>query len=112
MDSGTIVSVSGPLVVAKGLDNAKIRDICYVGDANLVGEIIQIRNENVYVQVYEETSMVGPGEPVKPTGKPLYPIERILFEGLTMHAPTCVPGSFERMAESAATPIKYSSQLI
>ncbi|MGO1930605.1 MAG: V-type ATP synthase subunit A [Ruoffia tabacinasalis] len=71
MDSGTIVSVSGPLVVAKGLDNAKIRDICYVGDANLVGEIIQIRNENVYVQVYEETSMVGPGEPVKPTGKPL-----------------------------------------
>lgn len=71
MDSGTIVSVSGPLVIAKGLDNAKIRDICYVGDANLVGEIIQIRGENVYVQVYEETSMVGPGEPVKPTGKPL-----------------------------------------
>ena len=71
MDSGTIVSVSGPLVVAKGLDNAKIRDICYVGDANLVGEIIQIRNENVYVQVYEETSMVGPGEPVRPTGNPL-----------------------------------------
>src|SRR5699024_2208547 len=71
LDSGTIVSVSGPLVIAKGLDNAKIRDICYVGDANLVGEIIQIRNENVYVQVYEETSMVGPGEPVRPTGNPL-----------------------------------------
>ena len=59
------------MVIAKGLDNAKIRDICYVGDANLVGEIIQIRNENVYVQVYEETSMVGPGEPVRPTGNPL-----------------------------------------
>lgn len=71
MNSGTIVSVSGPLVVANGLDTAKIRDICYVGELNLVGEVIQIRGDNVYIQVYEETSMVGPGEVVKPTGKPL-----------------------------------------
>lgn len=71
MDSGTIVTVSGPLVIATGLDNAKIRDICYVGDLNLVGEIIQIRGDNVYIQVYEETSMVGPGEVVKTTDKPL-----------------------------------------
>ena len=71
MSNGIITSVSGPLVVAEGIDHAKIRDLCYVGDLGLVGEIIQIRGKNIYIQVYEETSMVGPGEPVTPTGAPL-----------------------------------------
>lgn len=71
MKPGVIQSVSGPLVIATGLDEASIRDICYVGDLKLVGEIIQIREEQAYIQVYEETSMVGPGEPVQPTGQPL-----------------------------------------
>lgn len=71
MNSGIIHSVSGPLVIAKGLDAANIRDICYVGHLKLVGEIIQIREDKAYIQVYEETSMVGPGEPVFPTGQPL-----------------------------------------
>ncbi|XJS11118.1 V-type ATP synthase subunit A [Aerococcaceae bacterium WGS1372] len=71
MDSGRIITVSGPLVIATDLESAKIRDICYVGDIGLVGEIIQIRGEKVYIQVYEETSMVGPGEPVRPTNRPL-----------------------------------------
>lgn len=71
MNSGIIQSVSGPLVTATGLEDAKIRDICYVGEAKLVGEIIQIREDEAFIQVYEETSMVGPGEPVFPTGQPL-----------------------------------------
>ncbi len=71
MSNGVITSVSGPLVVAEGIDHAKIRDLCYVGEHELVGEIIQIRGKNIYIQVYEETSMVGPGEPVVPTGAPL-----------------------------------------
>lgn len=71
MDSGRIITVSGPLVIATDLESAKIRDICYVGDIGLVGEIIQIRADKVYIQVYEETSMVGPGEPVRPTHRPL-----------------------------------------
>lgn len=71
MNSGIIQSVSGPLVTATGLEEAKIRDICYVGELKLVGEIIQIREDAAYIQVYEETSMVGPGEPVYPTGQPL-----------------------------------------
>ena len=71
MNSGIIQSVSGPLVTATGLEEAKIRDICYVGEAKLVGEIIQIREDEAFIQVYEETSMVGPGEPVFPTGQPL-----------------------------------------
>ena len=71
MSNGIITSVSGPLVVAEGIDHAKIRDLCYVGEQGLVGEIIQIRGKNIYIQVYEETSMVGPGEPVVPTGAPL-----------------------------------------
>ncbi len=71
MNSGIIQSVSGPLVTATGLEEAKIRDICYVGEAKLVGEIIQIREDEAFIQVYEETSMVGPGEPAFPTGQPL-----------------------------------------
>lgn len=71
MEKGTIVNVSGPLVIAKGLDNAKIREICYVGEIGLIGEIIQIRGPYTYIQVYEETSMIGPGELVKATSQPL-----------------------------------------
>ncbi|UUX33646.1 V-type ATP synthase subunit A [Fundicoccus culcitae] len=71
MKNGTIVSVAGPLVVASGMEDAAVRDICRVGDLGLIGEIIQIRGDRASLQVYEETSMVGPGEPVVITGEPL-----------------------------------------
>lgn len=71
MKNGTIISVAGPLVVAKGMEDAAVRDICRVGDLGLIGEIIQIRGDEASLQVYEETSMVGPGEPVVITGEPL-----------------------------------------
>ena len=71
MKNGTIISVAGPLVIAKGMEDAAVRDICRVGDLGLIGEIIQIRGDEASLQVYEETSMVGPGEPVEITGEPL-----------------------------------------
>lgn len=71
MKSGTIVSVSGPLVTASGMEDASIQDICRVGELGLIGEIIEMRDDVASIQVYEETSMIGPGEPVEITGEPL-----------------------------------------
>jgi len=71
LSKGTIVSVSGPLVTAKGMETANIQDICRVGKLGLIGEIIEMRNDVASIQVYEETSMVGPGEVVETTGEPL-----------------------------------------
>lgn len=68
---GEIVKVSGPLVLAKNMENANIQDICHVGDLELIGEIIEMRGDVASIQVYEETSGVGPGEKVKMTGNPL-----------------------------------------
>ena len=67
---GRIASVSGPVVVATGLD-ARMNDVVYVGDEGLMGEIIEIEGDRTTVQVYEETSAVAPGEPVETTGEPL-----------------------------------------
>lgn len=71
MSKGTIVSVSGPLVTASGMETANIQDICRVGDLGLIGEIIEMRGDIASIQVYEETSMVGPGETVETTGESL-----------------------------------------
>ncbi|EXJ24237.1 V-type ATP synthase subunit A [Alkalibacterium sp. AK22] len=71
MSKGTIVSVSGPLVTAKGMETANIQDICRVGELGLIGEIIEMRGDVASIQVYEETSMVGPGETVETTGEAL-----------------------------------------
>src|SRR6056297_3359846 len=69
-DSGVIQSVSGPVVTARDLD-ARMNDVVYVGDEGLMGEVIEIEGDLTTVQVYEETSGVGPGEPVENTGEPL-----------------------------------------
>ncbi len=71
MKNGTIVSVSGPLVTASGMEDGNIQDICRVGEFGLIGEIIEMRNDVASIQVNEETSMIGPGEPVVLTGEPL-----------------------------------------
>jgi len=68
---GTIIKVSGPLVVAKGMQDAKMYDVVKVGKQQLVGEIIEMRNDQASIQVYEETSGLGPGEIVVTTGEPL-----------------------------------------
>lgn len=68
---GTIIKVSGPLVLAEGMDEANIYDVVKVGRLNLVGEIIEMRNDIASIQVYEETTGIGPGDPVVSTGEPL-----------------------------------------
>ncbi|KAA9296682.1 V-type ATP synthase subunit A [Streptococcus anginosus] len=71
MSQGKIIKVSGPLVVASGMQEANIQDICRVGNLGLIGEIIEMRRDEASIQVYEETSGLGPGEPVETTGSPL-----------------------------------------
>lgn len=71
MKTGKIIKVSGPLVVAEGMDEANIYDVCKVGQNGLIGEIIEMRGDKASIQVYEETSGIGPGDPVVSTGEPL-----------------------------------------
>ena len=71
MKVGKIVKVSGPLVVAEGMDEANVYDVGEVSDRRHVGEIIEMRGDKASIQVYEETTSVGPGEPVYSTGEPL-----------------------------------------
>lgn len=71
MKIGKIVKVSGPLVVAKDMEEANIYDVVKVGEKGLVGEIIEMRGDRASIQVYEETSGLGPGDPVVTTGEPL-----------------------------------------
>jgi V/A-type H+-transporting ATPase subunit A len=68
---GTIAKISGPLVVAKGMLGASMFDVVRVGHAGLVGEIIELRDDTVSVQVYEETSGLTPGEEVVDTNESL-----------------------------------------
>lgn len=71
VSQGKIIKVSGPLVLASGMQEANIQDICRVGGLGLIGEIIEMRRDQASIQVYEETSGLGPGEPVITTGSPL-----------------------------------------
>ncbi|HRU32609.1 MAG TPA: V-type ATP synthase subunit A, partial [bacterium] len=70
-NKGYIIRVSGPLVVARGIPRARMFDVVRVGELGLIGEIIELRREDIYIQVYENTSGLGPGEPVETTGFPL-----------------------------------------
>ena len=69
--SGTITKVSGPLVVAEGLADANVSDVVRVGKQRLIGEILQMKGDSASIQVYEETSGLGPGAEVVTTGTPL-----------------------------------------
>ena len=71
MKTGRIIKVSGPLVVAEGMDEANIYDVVHVGDKGLIGEIIEMRGDKASIQVYEETTGLGTGDPVVTTGEPL-----------------------------------------
>lgn len=70
-EQGQIIKVTGPLIVASGMTGTKMYDMVKVGDLQLIGEIIRLDGDKAFIQVYEETSGVGPGEPVISTGKPL-----------------------------------------
>ena len=69
--TGYIEKIPGPLVIAGGMAGACMFDVVKVGHAGLVGEIIELKDDQASVQVYEETSGLAPGEPVVSTGEPL-----------------------------------------
>ncbi len=69
--SGKIVKVSGPLVVATGLSDANMSDVVRVGPQRLIGEILTMKGDAASIQVYEETSGLGPGAVVETTGAPM-----------------------------------------
>lgn len=71
METGKIVKVSGPLIVAEGMSRCKMYDVVHVSEKKLIGEVIELRGDRASIQVYEETSGLGPGENVYSTGAPL-----------------------------------------
>ncbi len=71
MSTGTILKVAGPLVIAGGMRDAKMSDVVRVSDERLIGEIIEMHGDRASIQVYEETSGIGTGEPVYDTGEPM-----------------------------------------
>lgn len=71
MKTGTITKVAGPLVIAEGMRDANMFDVVRVSEQRLIGEIIEMHGDKASIQVYEETSGLGPGEKVESTGIPL-----------------------------------------
>jgi len=71
MGAGKIVKVAGPLIVAEGLGDARMYEVARVSEDELIGEVIELHGDQAYIQVYEETSGLGPGEKVETTGESL-----------------------------------------
>ena len=71
MKTGTIVKVSGPLVIAEGMRDANMFDVVRVSEKHLIGEIIEMHGDKASIQVYEETAGLGPGEEVVSIGMPM-----------------------------------------
>ena len=69
--SGKVIKVAGPLVVAEGLEDANVSDVVRVGPQHLIGEILNMTGDRASIQVYEETTGLGPGAEVVTTGVPL-----------------------------------------
>jgi V/A-type H+-transporting ATPase subunit A len=71
VEKAKIVKVAGPVVVAEGMTGARMYDVVRVGKLNLIGEIVELKGDLASIQVYEETTGIGPGEPVTNTELPL-----------------------------------------
>ncbi len=71
MSTGVIKKVAGPLVIADGMRDCNMFDVVHVSNMNLIGEVIEMHGDRASIQVYEETSGLGPGEPVVSTGNQL-----------------------------------------
>ncbi len=99
---GSIVKVSGPLIVAEGMAGVKMYDVVRVSKLGLIGEVIELRGDKASIQVYEETSMLGPGEEVESTDQPLSVelgpglIESI-FDGIQRPLPVLIQKSGDRI---------------
>ncbi len=95
---GTVIKVSGPLVEAEGMEEANIFDVVYVSKNKLIGEIIEMRGDIASIQVYEETTGIGPGEPVYTSGEPL--------------SVELGPGILEKMFDGIQRPLESVQQLV
>ena len=71
MSTGVIKKVAGPLVIAEGMRDANMFDVVRVSEQRLIGEIIEMHGDEASIQVYEETSGLGPGEPVESMDGPM-----------------------------------------
>ncbi len=71
MAEGKILKVAGPLIVASGMGESRMFEVARVGEKKLIGEIIELHSDEAYIQVYEDTSGLGPGDSVESTGHPL-----------------------------------------
>lgn len=108
MKKGTIVKVSGPLVIAEGMRDANMFDIVRVSDKRLIGEIIEMHGDRASIQVYEETSGLGPGEEVTTTDVPLS-VE--LGPGLITTIYDGIQRPLERMYEESGTNIRRGMEI-
>jgi len=98
VNQGTIVKVSGPLVVAEGMRNANMYDVVRVSNQRLIGEIIEMHEDRASIQVYEDTSGLGPGEPVVSTGAPL--------------SVELGPGMIEKMFDGIQRPLEEMRKMV
>ncbi len=98
MKEGRVIKVSGPLVEAEGMGDANIFDVVYVSENKLIGEIIEMRGDVASIQVYEETTGIGPGEPVYSSGEPL--------------SVELGPGILEKMFDGIQRPLESVQQLV
>jgi len=107
--TGRVIKVAGPVVVAEGMTGARMYDVVRVGELNLIGEIVELHGDLASIQVYEETSGMGPGERVVNTGAPLSVelgpglIESI-YDGIQRPLDSLVEAEGEFMSRGSAMP--------
>jgi len=106
---GKIVKVAGPVVVADGMTGARMYDVVRVGELNLIGEIVGLRGDLASIQVYEETTGVGPGEPVVDTQAPLSVelgpgLMESIYDGIQRPLNALVAAEGEFMSRGSAMP--------
>ncbi|WP_455383377.1 V-type ATP synthase subunit A, partial [Salinispira pacifica] len=68
---GSVIKISGPTVIARGMSHARMYEVVHVGEAGLMGEVIRLDGDEAFIQIYEDTSSLTVGEPVERTGEPL-----------------------------------------
>lgn len=105
---GIITKVSGPLVIAEGMDDANMYDVVRVSKLNLLGEVIEMRGDKASIQVYEETAGLGPGEPVTTMG---YPLSVELGPGLIEKMYDGIQRPLVKMREAAGANITRGIQV-
>ena len=108
LNVGKIVKVSGPLIVAENMGDSKMYDVVRVSDKKLIGEIIELRGDKASIQVYEETSGLGPGENVYSTG---YPLSVELAPGLIEGIYDGIQRPLEKLKEASGDRISRGNDI-